>query len=82
MSRKRLVENLVSPRDGEGRPHKPFRYWLPSREKHFFPDLPDLEPPPYTPEITEKEYEYFQKVVDQGKEKKRRAKVLKEKVGR
>jgi hypothetical protein len=69
-------------RDGEGRPHKPFRYWLPSREKQFFPDLPDLDPPPYTPEITDEEYEYFQKVVDQGKEKKRRAKVLTEKGGR
>jgi hypothetical protein len=27
------------------------------REKHFFADLPDLDPPPYTPEITEEEYE-------------------------
>lgn len=55
-------------RDGEGRPHKPFRYCLCSREKHFFPDLPDLEPPPNTLEITDEEYEYFQKVIDQGNE--------------
>lgn len=68
-------------RDGEGRPHKPFGYWLHSSEKHFFPDLPDLDPPPYTPEITDEEYEYFQKVVDPGEEKRRRAKVLKEQGG-
>lgn len=68
-------------RDGEGRSHKPFRYWLRSREKHFFPDLLELDPPPNTPEITEEEYDYFRKVVDQGNEKKRRAKVLKEKGG-
>lgn len=68
-------------RDGEGRPPKPFRYWLRSRAKHFCPDLPDLEPPSYTPEITPDEHEYFQKVVDQDKEKKRRAKVLKEQGG-
>lgn len=54
---------------------------LPSREKHLFPDLPDLDPSPYAPEITNEEYEYFQKVVDQGKEKRRRAKVLKEQGG-
>ena len=69
-------------RDGEGRPHKPFRYGLRSREKHFFPDLPDLEPPPYTPEITDEEYEYFQMVVDQGKERRRRAKGLKAQRGK
>jgi hypothetical protein len=35
-----------------------------SREKHFFPDLPDLDPPPYRPEITYEEYRQLQKVVD------------------
>jgi hypothetical protein len=65
-------------RDGEGRPHRPFRYWLRSREHYFFPDLPELDPPPYTPEITPEEFDYAQKVVDQNKEKRRRAKILKE----
>jgi hypothetical protein len=68
-------------RDGEHRPHKPFRYWLRSREEHFILDLPELEPPPHTPEISDEECEYFQKVVDQGKEKKHRAKLRKERGG-
>ena len=65
-------------RAGESRPHKPFRYGLASREKHFFPDLPDLNPPACTPEITDEEYDYFQEMVDRGEEKKRMAKALKE----
>jgi hypothetical protein len=32
-------------RDGAGRKHKPFRYWLPEREEHFGPEL-ELEPVP------------------------------------
>ncbi len=37
---------------------------------------------PYTPEFTDEEYRFCQQVVDQGKEKKRRAKVLREQGGR
>jgi hypothetical protein len=65
-------------RDGEGRRHRPFRYWLRCREHYFFPDLPDLEIPPYTPEITPKEIQFAHDVLAQGKEKKRRAKILKD----
>ncbi|HLW64087.1 MAG TPA: AAA family ATPase [Gemmataceae bacterium] len=69
--------------DGEGRPHKPFRYWLRSREQYFFPDLPPLEPLGRVAEMTEEEeMELVNRIVEQGKEEKRREKVLKERRGR
>jgi hypothetical protein len=64
-------------RDGEGRPHKPFRYWLRGRERYFFPDLPPIEPPAYTPEIKKEEVEFAEQLVAQGKEIRRRKKVMK-----
>lgn len=63
-------------RDGEGRPYKPFRYWLRGREHYFFPDLPPLEPPAYTPAITDEEVEFAEQLVAQGNEMNRRKKVM------
>jgi hypothetical protein len=57
-------------RDGEGRPHKPFRYWLRSREKYFLPDLPPLEPLEpleYGTELSAEEVEFARRVVERGK---------------
>ena len=68
-------------RDGEGRPHKPFRYWLRCREKYFFPDLPPLDAPVYTPELSQEELDFAEQVIEQGKEKRRRAKLQKERRG-
>ena len=70
-------------RDGEGRPHKPFRYWLRCREQYFFPDLPPLDPQPCTPKLTEKkEMELVKRIVEPGKEEQRRKKALKERRGK
>jgi hypothetical protein len=70
-------------RDGEGRPHKPFRYWLRCREQYFFPDLPPLEPLGRVAEMTEEEeMELIKRITEQGKEEKRRKKELKERRGR
>src|SRR5262249_42567280 len=70
-------------RDGEGRPHKPFRYGLRCRAPYFFPDLPPLEPVRCTAKLTgEEEMELVKRVVEQGKEEKRRKKALKEQRGR
>jgi hypothetical protein len=70
-------------RDGEGRPHKPFRYWLRCREQYFLPDLPPLEPLGRAGEMTEEEeIDLVNRIVEQGKEERRREKVLKERRGR
>jgi hypothetical protein len=69
-------------RDGEGRKHKPFRYWLRSREHYFFPDLPPLEPLGRVGEMTEEEeMELIKRITEQGKEEKRRKKALKDRRG-
>jgi hypothetical protein len=66
-------------RDGEGRKHKPFRYWLRCREQYFLPDLPPLEPLGRVAETTEEEEtELMKRIVEQGMEEKRRKKSLKE----
>ncbi|MFL5339105.1 MAG: AAA family ATPase [Gemmataceae bacterium] len=65
-------------RDGEGRPNKPFRYWLRSREKYFLPDLPPLDPPEATPELSAEEIEFAERVIEQGKEERRRKQLRKE----
>lgn len=62
-------------RDGEGRPHKPFRYWLRSREKHFRPDLPPL--PPLEPvgdwaEVPAGEIKFAEEVLERGSKGRRR----------
>src|SRR5262245_39145763 len=35
------------------------------RERYFFPDLPDIEPPEYRPVITEEEVEFAEQLVAQ-----------------
>jgi hypothetical protein len=73
----RAVSDGRLQRDGEGRPHKPFRYWLRSRERYFFPDLPPLEPLDYTPELSNQEIEFAHRVVEHDAEERRRKRVLK-----
>ena len=70
-------------RDGEGRPHKPFRYWLRCREQYFFPDLPPLDVLQRTPKLTEEgKLNLLKRVVEQGKEEQRRKKALEERRNR
>jgi hypothetical protein len=57
-------------RDGEGRRHKPFRYWLRGRERHFLPDLPPLEPLEALDGLTDAELEYARQVVERGKRRR------------
>lgn len=49
-------------RDGDGRRHKPFRYWLPGRKKYFLPDLPPLEPFDRETELSPEEMEFVERV--------------------
>ena len=60
-------------RDGEGRPYKPFRYWLRSREQHFLPDLPEL-PFTYAPDNPFQELERIEKILVPHAEKRKPAK--------
>lgn len=69
-------------RDGEGRPHKPLRFWLRCREQYFFPDRPPLDPLECTPKLTEEKEMNLIKSVEKGKEVQRRKKALKERRGR